>query len=548
MPLKILLADDSLTAQNMAKKILTEAGYEVIAVSNGAQAMKKIASDHPDLVLLDVYMPGYTGLELCQRMRDGRETARIPVMLSVGKMEAFKPEEVTRVRADGLIIKPFEATELVTMVKKLAEKLPARPKHRPEPESEPEMMVELDSADPIADAPEFDRPRQAVEIPQAVAFTPVIGMELIPEELAEPPALSATPIEFEVEREPASAPTDEGPHMASAAGLSGVFEIEPTAHPAEETPAEPVVAEGLETFSRWSDASAASHAVPEAVADASAQTVEHVFEMDTAPESNCEPSVDPQAAPATAEEWSVPADSVPSEYAAERLDPSAPEAAVEGGVETPAAPAPPVLPELDSWEQSVTFPADAPHLAADPLPESASTEFTASGPVWSAEEAEIEPYEFAVPLHQQMQRDTQAGEASAFDPPASSAEGVAFSAPSWDAPVQLPEPTEQVSEFPTFPEATILPEFGLPPQPLQNAGESERAELDATEPASEPTPAPEMGHDVAPVPEFQPQGAVPTMTEVPVDPARVARIVEEVLQRLKPEVIAAVTRELEDRR
>ena len=190
----------------------------------------------------------------------------------------------------------------------------------------------------------------------------------------------------------------------------------------------------------------------------------------------------------------------------------------------------------------------APHLAANRLPESASTEFTASGPVWSAEEAEIEPYEFAVPLHQQMQRDTQAGEAHAFDLPASSAVGAAFSAPNWEAPGQLPEPTEQASEFPTFPEATILPEFGLPPQPSQTAGESEGAELDATEPASEPTPAPEMRHDVAPAPEFQPQGAVPTMTEIPVDPARVARIVEEVLQRLKPEVIAAVTRELEDRR
>ena len=58
-----MLADDSLTAQNMGKKILTEAGYEVIAVSNGAQAMKKIVSERPDLVVLDIYMPGYSGLE-----------------------------------------------------------------------------------------------------------------------------------------------------------------------------------------------------------------------------------------------------------------------------------------------------------------------------------------------------------------------------------------------------------------------------------------------------------------------------------------------------
>ena len=53
MALKILLADDSMTAQNMGKKILVEAGYEVIAVSNGAAAVKKIAEHKPDLVVAD---------------------------------------------------------------------------------------------------------------------------------------------------------------------------------------------------------------------------------------------------------------------------------------------------------------------------------------------------------------------------------------------------------------------------------------------------------------------------------------------------------------
>ena len=144
MSLKIVLADDSLTAQNMGKKILADAGYEVIAVSNGAQAMKKIVSDKPDLVVLDVYMPGYSGLELCERMRNSRETARTPIVLTVGKMEAFRPEEGTRVGADGLIIKPFEATELLAVVKKLAENLAPtpRPKRPPQPESVPQMAVE----------------------------------------------------------------------------------------------------------------------------------------------------------------------------------------------------------------------------------------------------------------------------------------------------------------------------------------------------------------------------------------------------------------------
>jgi two-component system chemotaxis response regulator CheY len=123
---KILLADDSVTAQNMGRKILADAGYEVIAVNNGSAALKKIAELKPDLVILDVYMPGYSGLEVCQRLKEAQETARIPVLLTVGKLEPFKPEEAQRVRAEGYIVKPFEASELLSALSKLEDKIVPR--------------------------------------------------------------------------------------------------------------------------------------------------------------------------------------------------------------------------------------------------------------------------------------------------------------------------------------------------------------------------------------------------------------------------------------
>ncbi len=130
MALKILLADDSMTAQNMGKKILMDAGYDVVAVSNGAAAIKKIASDRPDIIILDVYMPGYTGLEVCERVKAANETSRTPVLLTVGKMEPFRPEEANRVKADGVMIKPFEATDLIAAIQSIGQRLisPA-PKH-----------------------------------------------------------------------------------------------------------------------------------------------------------------------------------------------------------------------------------------------------------------------------------------------------------------------------------------------------------------------------------------------------------------------------------
>ena len=123
MARKILLADDSVTAQNMGRKILADAGYDVVTVNNGSAALKKIAELKPDLVILDVYMPGYSGLEVCQRLKESLDSSRIPVLLSVGKLEPFKPEEAQRVRADSYIVKPFEASELLGALSKLEDKI-----------------------------------------------------------------------------------------------------------------------------------------------------------------------------------------------------------------------------------------------------------------------------------------------------------------------------------------------------------------------------------------------------------------------------------------
>jgi len=120
---KILLADDSVTAQNMGRKILADAGYDVVTVNNGSAALKRIAEIKPDLIVLDVYMPGYSGLEVCQRLKDAAGTAHIPVLLTVGKLEPFKPEEARRVRADAHIVKPFEASELLTAITRLEDRM-----------------------------------------------------------------------------------------------------------------------------------------------------------------------------------------------------------------------------------------------------------------------------------------------------------------------------------------------------------------------------------------------------------------------------------------
>lgn len=148
MPRTVLLADDSVTAQNMGRRILTDAGYEVITVNNGSAALKKIHEVRPDLIVLDVYMPGYGGLEVCQRLKESGDTMKIPVLLTVGKMEPFKPDEAKRVRADAHIVKPFEASELLAALAKLEDRIVPEESSRGRKSKKPSFWHEEESKAP----------------------------------------------------------------------------------------------------------------------------------------------------------------------------------------------------------------------------------------------------------------------------------------------------------------------------------------------------------------------------------------------------------------
>jgi len=115
----ILLADDSAPAKNLGKKILEDAGYAVIACSNGLEAKRKMDETTPDLAIFDIFMPGYTGLELCQRLRGNPATAAVPVILTVGKLEPYRAEDGEQVHANAVLTKPFGDEELVAAVRRL---------------------------------------------------------------------------------------------------------------------------------------------------------------------------------------------------------------------------------------------------------------------------------------------------------------------------------------------------------------------------------------------------------------------------------------------
>ncbi len=125
---RILLADDSPHAQRMGERILADEGYEVVTLSDGDSALVRLEDVDPDLVIADIVMPTRGGYDICQYVKISPRHRHTRVLLTAGVQDVVDEAEVKRVKADGFIRKPFEASVLLQTVKPLID---AAEKERP---------------------------------------------------------------------------------------------------------------------------------------------------------------------------------------------------------------------------------------------------------------------------------------------------------------------------------------------------------------------------------------------------------------------------------
>ena len=118
---RILLVDHSPHAQRIGERILSDEGYEVVAVSNADSALIRLEDVDPDVVIADVAMPGRTGYELCEYLKMNPRHRHVRTILTAGSLEPFDEEQVQRSGAGASLKKPFEASALLAAVKPLAE-------------------------------------------------------------------------------------------------------------------------------------------------------------------------------------------------------------------------------------------------------------------------------------------------------------------------------------------------------------------------------------------------------------------------------------------
>ena len=99
--------------------ILERAGFEVITASNGPEGLEQAAASHPDVVLLDVMMPGIDGLEVARRLKADPTTRAIPVVLVSARTNMEDIDAGRAAGADEYVKKPFDPDDLVDLLERL---------------------------------------------------------------------------------------------------------------------------------------------------------------------------------------------------------------------------------------------------------------------------------------------------------------------------------------------------------------------------------------------------------------------------------------------
>lgn len=119
---KILIVEDEESLLKLESILLTTRGYQVEGVSDGLTALKKIEQERPDLVLLDIMMPGIDGFEVCRRIKENPQTSSIPVVMLTAKKSSADQARGFEVGADAYATKPFKSGRIIEMIEGLLKK------------------------------------------------------------------------------------------------------------------------------------------------------------------------------------------------------------------------------------------------------------------------------------------------------------------------------------------------------------------------------------------------------------------------------------------
>ena len=120
---KILIVDDDITITELMKALVKTEGHEPTTVNDSLQAMEIAKSLNPDLITLDLMMPGLTGFELCKLMHEDPSFANTPIVIVSAKDDPESKEQAKQAGATDYLTKPFGLDEFINKIKPFVTKI-----------------------------------------------------------------------------------------------------------------------------------------------------------------------------------------------------------------------------------------------------------------------------------------------------------------------------------------------------------------------------------------------------------------------------------------
>lgn len=127
----VLVCDDEPVVRMLVRATLDHDAYSVVAARNGDEALALTHREHPDLILLDLAMPGLSGRDVLAALRDDPATAATPVIILTGRTHATDRRALLRAGADHYLTKPFSPHQLASVVAQLTSDSSVAPRDRP---------------------------------------------------------------------------------------------------------------------------------------------------------------------------------------------------------------------------------------------------------------------------------------------------------------------------------------------------------------------------------------------------------------------------------
>ena len=120
MAKKIMVVDDEKNLLELLEGVLEQAGFAVVTVSDGKECLQKLKTVKPDLILLDMMMPGMSGREVCEKIRADPKTRDLKVaFLTVARFSETGKDTLKKMKVLDYITKPFDNDDLVRRVRKM---------------------------------------------------------------------------------------------------------------------------------------------------------------------------------------------------------------------------------------------------------------------------------------------------------------------------------------------------------------------------------------------------------------------------------------------